>query len=59
MYLLKNMIQKYALTPVFNAELLKIAKIRKQFKYPSTEEWIKRCSSYIQQNVNQSFKIMK
>ena len=28
-------------TPVFTAALFTIAKIWKQFKFPSTEEWIK------------------
>ena len=37
----KNMIQKATCTPMFIAALFTIAKIWKQPKCPSTEEWIK------------------
>ena len=39
---LKTFIQKDTCTPMFIAELFIIAKIRKQPKCPSTEEWIKK-----------------
>ena len=41
-YLEKNMIQKAICTPVFTAALFTTAKIRKQPKCPSTEEWIRK-----------------
>ena len=41
-YLKKTIIQKATCTPVFIAALFTIAKIGKQPKCPSTEEWIKK-----------------
>ena len=41
-YLEKNMIPKDTCTPVFIAALFTIAKIQKQPKCPSTDEWIKK-----------------
>ena len=38
----KNMVQKDTCTPMFTAALFTIAKIWKQPKCPSTEEWIKK-----------------
>ena len=38
----KTIIQKDTCTPTFTAALFTIAKTRKQPKYPSTEEWIKK-----------------
>jgi len=37
----KTLIQKHTCTPVFTAALFKIAKIWKQSKKLSTDEWIK------------------
>ena len=47
MYLKKNMVQKDTCTPVFNAVLSTIAKIWKQPKCPSTDEY-RRCVIYTQ-----------
>ena len=41
MYLEKTIIQKDTCTPTLIAALFTIAKIWKQPKYPSTDEWIK------------------
>ena len=41
-YLEKNMVRKDTCTPMFIAALFTVAKIRKQPKCPSTEEWIKK-----------------
>ena len=41
-YLEKTLIQKDTCTPVFIAALFTIAKIRKQPKCPSIDEWIKK-----------------
>ena len=38
---IKTLIQKDVCTPMFTAALFTIAKIWKQPKYPSTDEWIK------------------
>ena len=38
----KNMVRKYTCTPMFIAALFTIAKMWKQPKCPSTEEWIKK-----------------
>ena len=38
----KKLLQKDACTPMFTATLLTIAKIWKQPKCPSTDEWIKK-----------------
>ena len=40
-YLDKTFIQKDTITPMFTAALFTIAKIWKQPKYPSTDEWLK------------------
>ena len=52
-YLQKNMVWKYTCTPIFIAALFTIAKTWKQPKWPSTEEWIKRCGTYTQWNITQ------
>ena len=44
----KTMTQKDTCTPMFIAALFAIAKIWKQPKCPSTEEWIRRCGTYAQ-----------
>ena len=46
MYLEKNMVQKDICTPMFTEALFKIAKIWKQLKCPSTDEWIKMWHMY-------------
>ena len=46
MYLEKNMVQKDICTPMFTEALFKIAKIWKQLKCPSTDEWIKMWHIY-------------
>ena len=38
----KTIILKHTCTPMFTAVLFTIAKTWKQFKCPSTEEWIKK-----------------
>ena len=38
----KNMVQKDTCTPVFTAALFTIVKTRKQPKWPSPDEWIKK-----------------
>ena len=43
----KTIIQKDTRTPMFIAALLTTAKTWKQPKCPSTDEWIKRCGTYI------------
>ena len=52
-YLDKTIIQKVTFTPIFIAALFTIAKTWKQPKFPSTDEWIKRCGIYIQRNITQ------
>ena len=47
----KTIIQKDTFTPVFTAALFILAKTWKQPKCPSTEEWIRRCGTYIQWNI--------
>ena len=42
----KNIIQKATCTPVFIAALFTIARIWKQPKCPSTDEWIKKMYIY-------------
>ena len=46
-------IQKAICTPMFIAALFTIAKIWKQRKCPSVDEWIKRCGTYTQWNIIQ------
>ena len=43
----ENTNSEYTCTPLFIAALFTIARIRKQHKYPSRDEWI-RCGTYIQ-----------
>ena len=43
-------------TPMFTAALLTIARARKQPRCPSSDEWIKNCSTYIQWSITQSLK---
>ena len=38
----KTLIRKDTCTPMFIAALFTVAKIRKQPKHPSTDEWIKK-----------------
>ena len=53
----KTLIQNDTHTPKFIATLFTIAKMWKQPKCPSTEEWIKRMwFVYIQWNIMQPFK---
>ena len=49
----KTVIKKDTCTPMFTAVLVTIAKTWKQPKYPSTNEWIKKCDTYTQWNVTQ------
>ena len=44
-------IQKDICIPVFIAALFTIAKKWKQPKYPSVDEWIKKCGTYTQWNI--------
>ena len=41
---------------MFIAALYTIAKMGKQPKCPSTEEWIKKCGTYTQWTITQSLK---
>jgi len=50
----KIIIRKDTFTPMFIAALFTLARIWKQPKCASTEEWIKRCGTYIQWNISQS-----
>ena len=56
LYLDNSLIWKDICTPTFIAALFTIAKTRKQPKYPSTDEWIKMCSVYIEWNTTQPEK---
>ena len=47
MYMDKTIIQKDTCTPRFIAALFTIAKTGKQPKCPLTEEWLRRCGTYI------------
>ena len=49
----KTIVQKDTCTPMFIATLFTIAKIWKQPKCPSKDEWIK-CGMYIQWNIIKS-----
>ena len=49
----ENMVWKDTCTPVFIAALFTIAKTWKQPKCSLTEEWVKRCGTYIQWNSTQ------
>ena len=52
----KPIIWKDTYILMFRAALFTIAKTRKQPKYPSTDEWIKTCSVYIEWNTTQPEK---
>ena len=52
-YLEKTIIPKDTCTPMFIAALFTIARTWKQTKCPSTEEWIRRCGTYVQWNITQ------
>ena len=43
----KTIMLKDTCTPVFIAALFRIVKTWKQSKYPTTDEWIRRCDTYI------------
>ena len=49
----KITVQKEACTLTFIEVLFTTARTRKQPKYPSTDEWIKKCGTYAQQNITQ------
>ena len=49
----KTILRKDTYTPMFIAALFTIAQTWKQPKCPSTEEWIRRCGTYIQWNITQ------
>ena len=49
----KTIIQKEPCTTMFIAALFTIARTWKQPKCPSTDEWIKKCGTYIQWNITQ------
>ena len=49
----KTIIQKESCTPIFIAALFTVARTWKQLKSPSTDEWIRRCGTYIQWNITQ------
>ena len=49
----KTIIQKDTCTPMFIAALFTVAMSCEQPKCPWTDEWIKRCGSYIQWNITQ------
>ena len=48
----KTVIQKESSTTMFIAALFTIARIWKQPKCPLTDEWIKKCGTYIQWNIS-------
>ena len=49
----KTIVQKESCTKMFIAALLTIARTQKQPKCPSSDEWIKKCGTYIQWNITQ------
>ena len=49
----KTLIQKDVCTPLFIAALFTIVKVWKQPQGLSTDEWIKKCGTYIQWNITQ------
>ena len=49
----KTILPKDTCTPTFIAALFTVAKTWKQPKCPSTEEWIEKMCTYIQQNITQ------
>ena len=49
----KTIIQKESCTTMIIAVLFTIARAWKQPKCPSTDEWIRRCGTYIQWNITQ------
>ena len=52
----KNIIRKDTWTPMLIATLFTIAKMWKQPKCPSTEEWVKKMCTYMQLNITQPSK---
>ena len=52
-YIEKTIIQKDTCTPMFIAALFTIIRSWKQPKCPSTDEWLKKCGTYIQWNITQ------
>ena len=48
----QTVIQKDPFTQMFTVALLTIARTWMQPKCPSTDEWIRRCDTYIQWNIN-------
>ena len=44
------LIHRGTCTPMFIAALSTIIKVWKEPKCPSTEEWLRRCDLYVQQN---------
>ena len=55
----KSLTHKDTCTPMFIETLFIIAKIGKQFKCPSTDEWIKMGFVYTQWNITQPSKRVK
>jgi hypothetical protein len=55
----KSGYKKGTCTPMFIAALFIIAKLWQQPRCPTTDEWIKKCSIYIQWNFIQSQRRMK
>ena len=49
----KTIIQKESCTTMSTAALFTVARTWKQSNCPSTDEWIKRCGTYIQWNITQ------
>ena len=54
-YSKKTVVQKDMSTSVFITVLFTITKTWMQPKRPSTDEWIRRCGTYIQWNIIQPF----
>ena len=48
--------RKNICTPLFIAALFTMAKIQKQPKFPSVDEWIKSCGTFTQWNTTQPLK---
>ena len=46
--------EKDACTPMFTATLLTTARTWKQPRCPLTDEWMRKCGTYIQWNITQS-----
>ena len=49
----KTIIKKESYTTMFTAALFTIARTWKQPKCPLTDEWLKKCGTYIQWNITQ------